>query len=292
MSSGIRTLLLLMLLLATFSGAAGAQTVEVPNVEYTNDLCELRGDNRVFVHAPLSTRQKIVKELREHSSLFVVERPEEADFMLLFTYTPFADDLTDGNPPDASGALAARAELTAVKFVNRGEGQVRPRIIFYWSEQKSFHSVPIPLRGLSPNGFAAPRSGKSAAGELIARLALWAIHKKFPRTFYFDQFSNQLTISTGGRLEVNGAQAFLKELKNARSDAYALRCVPKPSPPSAEGAMPAAHTPFLVIHDPLGVAEPLPDEPLRLYSPAENGPPLNEGRPRSVKNSKKGHANR
>ena len=290
MSSGIRLLLLFMLLL--LSGAAGAQTFEVPNVEYPNNLCELRGDNRVFVNAPLSTRQKIVKELRGHSGLFVVERPEEADFMLLFTYTPFADDSMGGNPPDASGALASRAELTVVKFVNRGEEQVRPRILFYWSEQNSFHNVPLPLKGVSAAGFAAPRSGKGAAAELVARLALWAIHKKWPRTFYFDQFSNQLTISTGGRLEVKGAQAFLKELNNARSNAYALRCVSKPSPPANEGAIPAATTPLLVIPDPTRAAETLPDESLRLHPPAENVPPLREGRPRSVKNPKKGHANR
>ena len=220
MNSGLRKLLLITSLLS-IGALTNAQTFEVPNIEYPNDLCELRDENRVFVHAPLNTRQQIVKELREHSSLSIVERPEEADFLLLFTYSPFADGSAEGTPNDLN---AVRAELAVVKFVSKAEGQVRPRILFFWSAQKSFHSVPVPFTGISPNGFAKPHSGKSAAGELILRLTLWAVHKKWPTKFYFDQFTNQLTITMGGKLEVKGARAFLKALKNARSDGYARRC--------------------------------------------------------------------
>jgi hypothetical protein len=272
-------------------GAAHAQGLEVPNIEYPNDLCELRRENRVFIHAPLATRQKLLKELREHSDLSIVERPEDADFLLLFTYTPFSDGTEDGGPPDAGGAMAARAELTVVKFVSRREEQARPRILFYWSEQKSFHSVPIPLKGLSPTGFASPRSGKSAAEELIVRLTLWAIHKKWPHNFYFDQFTNQLTISTGGKLEANGAKAFVKELKNARSDEYARRCAPRPVQPPDVGILPTSPT-LRTVPDPAATAEPYPTQRPGAYPPIKERPQLNEGRPRSVRRSKKGSEER
>jgi hypothetical protein len=287
MTSGTRAFWLFMLLL--LSGAAHAQTMETPNIEYPNDLCALRAENRVFVHAPLSTRQKILKELSKHSDLLIVERPEEADFLILFTYTPFSDGSEDGNPLDGSGAITARAELTVVKFVNRSEEQVRPRVLFYWASQKSFHSIPIPLRGLSPNGFALPTSGKSAGGELIVRLAMWLIHKKWPRTFYFDQFTNQLTISTGGKLEIKGTKAFLNELKTARSDAYASRCVSRPALPLAAPEIPTRPAPHVVFPDPPAPAEPpsLTEGPQEAHPPTGNGPPSGEVRPRSVKRSRK-----
>src|SRR5438105_5442462 len=58
------------------------------------------------------------------------------------------------------------AVIWEVGFEMEALVQVRPRILFYWSGQKSFHSIPLPLTGLSPNGFAMPRSGRSAAEEL------------------------------------------------------------------------------------------------------------------------------
>jgi hypothetical protein len=277
----------LLLSLLLLSGAARAQSLEVPNFEYAKDLCELREENRVFVHAPLSTREKIVKELRHRSDLFIVERPEEADFLLLFTYTPFADGSQDGNPLEANGPMAARAELTVVKFIKRSEEQVRPRILFFWSEQKSFHSVPIPLRGLSLNGFAMPRSGKSAATELIARLTLWAIHKRWPRNFYFDQFTNQLTISMGGKFEVDGTKAFLKELKTARGDAYMYKCARQPALLPAEGAIPKAPMPRIVIPDSIVTADRPPSEVTLGHPLIQNRPMLEEGRPRFIKRSRK-----
>ena len=285
MNYGTRTFLLFMLLL--LSVVANAQTLEVPNIEYPNDPCELRNENNVFVHAPLSVRQRIVKELREHSNLFIVERPEEADFLLLFTYTPFAEGSADDSPPDVNGMTPARAELTAVKFVTRSEDQVRPRILFYWSAQKSFHSIPLPLSGLSPNGFAMPRSGKSAAGELIARFLIWAVHKSWPRTLYFDPFSNQLTISMDGKLEVKGIKAFIKELKNARSDAYVLRCTPQPTVAPVESAAPAIPLPSIVFPDTPSAVERPPAEWPQGSLLIQNRPVPNEGRPRSVKRSKK-----
>lgn len=108
-----------------------------------------------------------------------------------------------------------------VKFVNYREDQVRPRILFYWSDEKSSRSVPLPFSGVSPNGFTRPRSTKSAVEELIARFAVWTFTKKWPNTFYFDALTNQLTISRGGKLETSAAKAFLKKLKEARGDSYA-----------------------------------------------------------------------
>lgn len=284
---GVRAILLCMVLPLAGAAVAVAQSFEVPNVEYANDKCELRAENRVFVQAPLETHQKIVKVLREHSDLQIVERPEEADFMLLFTYTPFADGSPGDSPLEVSGAMTARAELAAVKFVNHSEGQLRPRILFYWTARKSFRSLPIPMQGLSPNGFAMPRSGKSAAAELIGRLALWAVNKKW-RGVYFDQFTNQLTISTGGKFEVNGAKAFLKELKDARSDAYARRCAPPPVRP-AEYTLIVRPTHRVVGPDlPTTVALP-PAKRLRVYQPARNSRPLSGRRPRTDKRPGKAH---
>src|ERR1044071_166385 len=161
MNSSVRTVLLVMLLsLAT--ATTEAQTIEVPNIEYANNLCELRNENRVFVHAPLNTREQIVKELREHSNLLIAERPEEGDYFLMFAYTPVAEGL--GTMGEAAGA-AGYAELTAVKFVRYRKDQVRPRILFYWQGKKTSRSVPIPFNGLSSNGFSRPRSTRSAVEE-------------------------------------------------------------------------------------------------------------------------------
>ncbi|HMG73156.1 MAG TPA: hypothetical protein VK582_06600 [Pyrinomonadaceae bacterium] len=74
MNSGNCTFLLVLLFLVG-AAATHAQSLEMPKIEYANDLCELRIENRVFVQAPLSTRQALVKELREHSDLVIVERP-------------------------------------------------------------------------------------------------------------------------------------------------------------------------------------------------------------------------
>ena len=291
MNYGVTTLVLLTLLLSG-AVAAGAQSFEIPNIEYPNDLCELRAENRAFVHAPLGAREKLVKELREHSDLLIVERPEDADFLLLFTYTPFYDGSADGNPPDVSGGMAARAELAAVKFVTRGEGRVRPRILFYWSAQKSFRSVPVPLAGLSANGFVKPRSGKGAAAELIGRLALWAAHKKWPRTFYFDQFTNQLTVATGGKLENKGMKAFLKELKKARGDDYARRCAPPLALPSVANMIPERRAPLPRLPDPSLAAQRTPTEARPASRHVRNRSPKKGRRPRSIRRSGRRGAHR
>lgn len=269
MSYGVCSFLLCVLLLSGGASAA-AQSFEIPNVEYANDLCELGSESRVFVQAPLNVRERIVKVLREHSDLQLSEKPEQADFILLFTYTPYAESSADGNPLDAGGAVTARAELAAVKFVRLREDQVRPRILFYWSAQKSFHNIPLPLSGLSLNGLAAPRSGKSAAAEVIARLALLLAHKKW-RGLSFDQFSNQLSVSKGGRFEVSASKAFLKELKNARRDDYRRTCASRPAPIPVGGAPAVTPAPRVAFPDPpaaidLQPAELLPPESQHVQS--------------------------
>jgi hypothetical protein len=215
-----RTFLLVMLLLPV-AVATNAQ-FDVQNIEYANTLCELRIDNRVFVQAPLNTRGELVKEIRKHSDLVIVERPEESDFFLTFTYSvPGADSgnaLVDGN------AQIALAEMVVFKFVNNKEKGTRPRVLGHWSNQKRVHSVPIPFQPLT-EGFQKSRSGRSAAEEIIGRIALWAIGRKWPDHLHFDQLTNQLTINLGGKLERKGAKWFLKELKTVRSDSYAAQCV-------------------------------------------------------------------
>jgi hypothetical protein len=278
MNSGLRQVLLITVLLSV-RVLTNAQTLEVPNIEYPNDLCELRDENRVFVHAPLNTRQQIVKELGEHSSLSIVERPEEADFLLLFAYSLFLDGSAEGIPSDLN---AARAELAVVKFVNHKEGEVRPRILFFWSAQKSFHSVPVPFTGISPNGFAKPHSGKSAAGELILRLTLWAVHKKWPTKFYFDQFTNQLTVAMGGKLEEKGARAFLKALKHARSDDYARRCSRPFTLPTLANAIPLETSRLTRAVESVKPANPILAT-LPAKAPVQSRQSNSEVRPRSLK---------
>lgn len=284
MNYGVRTLLLSVLLLSG-AAAAIAQSFEMPGMEYANDMCELESKSRVFVQAPLNTRQKIVKILREHSDLQISEKPEDADFILLFTYTPYADSSADGGPLDASGAVTARAELAAVKFVHLREDQVRPRILFYWTAQKSFHNIPLPLKGLSANGFAAPHSGKSALAELIARLTLWTAHKKW-RGFSFNQFSNELTVSMSGKFEVNGTKAFLKELKDARRDDYKRACASRPAPLPVKDSSLGTPALRVVLPEPPSAVE-LPSAELLPKSQYVQSRPLSGEHSRSVSRSKK-----
>jgi hypothetical protein len=285
MNSSIRTLLLMMLLL---SGAAAKaqQPFEIPKIEHANNLCELRDENRVFVNAPLNVRGDIVKEMREHSDLSIVERPEEADFFL-FAYTSLAEVSAGGSLGDTNGATA-RTELAVVKFINYKGDQVRPRVLFYWSAQKSARSITLPLSSISATGFTKPHSSKSVVEELIVRLALWGAGKKWPKTFYFDQFSNQLTISTSGKLETKGAKAFLKELKSARSDSYANRCVTPPTQSMPANAIPARLSPLNVIPVSPDKVVSLSDEWFQIQPTIQSRPRYSGGQLLSVKTTKKG----
>jgi hypothetical protein len=217
----VRTFLSVMLLLAG-AALANAQSFDLTDIEYANNLCELRSENRVFVHAPLNTRQELVNELRKHSDLVIVERPEEAEFFIMFAYS-----LAVADSPSALGLANAGnggAEMAVLKYVSNQKDGKRPRILSYWSGKESIQTFPLPFTSISSAGFAGPRSGKSALGEVIARFALWFVGKKSKR-FEFDQFTNQLTINMGGKLERQGAKAFLRELKSARSSSYANRCM-------------------------------------------------------------------
>lgn len=217
----VRTFLSVMLLLAG-AALANAQSFDLPDIEYANNLCELRSENRVFVHAPLNTRQELVNELRKHSDLVIVERPEEAEFFIMFAYS-----LAVADSPSALGLANAGnggAEMAVLKYVSNQKDGKRPRILSQWSGNESIQTFPLPFSSISSTGFVGPPSGKRALGEIIARFALWLVGKKSKR-LEFDQFTNQLTINMGGKLEKQAAKAFLRELKNARSSSYASRCM-------------------------------------------------------------------
>jgi hypothetical protein len=141
---------------------------------------------------------------------------------------------------------------------------------------------------MSGSGFTRPHSNRGAIEELIVRLALWGVGKKWPNTFYFDQFNNQLTISTSGKLETKGAKAFLKELKNARSDSYAYRCVTPPTLPMPANAIPARLSPLNVIPVSPDKVVSLSDEWLQIQPTIQSRPRYIDGRPLSVKRTKKG----
>lgn len=289
MNLGIRRLLQVFLMVSAAAAVSGAQTFEAPNIEYPSLPCELRSEHRVFVHAPLSTRQEIVRELSGRGDLVIAERPEEADYFLLFAYTLVADGSAGAFAADTAGT-GARAEMTAVKFVRYGGEKVRPRILFYWQGQKTSRSVPLPLSGMSAAGFTRPRSTRNAVEELIGRLSLWALTKKWPKTFSFDQFSNQLTITTGGKFETSGAKAFLKELKKARGDSYAQRCTPLQS----ANLFPAGPSPRLDAQGAPAAAPSirLPFEHTGVKPPAQSRPRGGGARPRSFKRTKKGREDR
>ena len=98
-----------------------------------------------------------------------------------------------------------RAGLVVFKSVSDRKEGVRPRILWYWSDQKSFRSVQIPSNGISLGGFQIPQSGRGAVVQLVGRVALWFIGKKWPSRFQYDPWTNQLTISMGGKLERQGS---------------------------------------------------------------------------------------
>jgi hypothetical protein len=244
----------------------------------------------VFVEAPLNTRQEIVKELRRNEDIVIAERPEDADYFLFFAYAPIAEGLGGSSTGETVGT-AGYAEMTVVKFVNAQKDQKRQRILFYWQGKKTSHSVPLPFHGLSPNGFSRPRSTKSAVEELIGRFFGWAITKKWPKTFYFDQFTNQLTISTGGKFETSAAKAFIKELKNAQGDAYAQKC----TQPLLHADTPLAQLSLWLDVPDAPVVVPPPTVPVkrpRVRSPSQSRPRVGGARSRSFKHSKKGHRDR
>jgi hypothetical protein len=287
MSRGIGRLLQVSLLTLAGAAVCGAQTVEMPSVEYPKLPCELRSEHKVFVQAPLSTRQELVRELSRDSHLVIAERPEEADYFILFAYTAVVADGSASFAGEAT-AMSGHAEMTAVKFVHYREGQVRPRILFYWQGERKTRNVPLPFGGAPANGFAAPRSTRSAVEELVGKLALWALTKKWSNTFSFDPFTNQLTISTGGKFEKNGAKAFLKQLKEARGDSYALSCAAASLPADVHPAKPS----YWLDAPPAVPPRMVPFESQRIQPPAQSRPPGGGTRPRSFKRTKKGREDR
>ncbi|MBC8029217.1 MAG: hypothetical protein H7Z16_03825 [Pyrinomonadaceae bacterium] len=77
MYRGIRRLVQLFLLTLAGTFISAAQTFEMPNVEHPKLPCEVKNEHRVFVHAPLSTRQEIMRELSRDGQIVIAERSEE-----------------------------------------------------------------------------------------------------------------------------------------------------------------------------------------------------------------------
>jgi hypothetical protein len=219
----VRTFSLVALLLGAV--AAKAQP-EMPSREYAKDPCELRTDNRIFVEAPLKTRGSILKELSQHSNLSVVERPEEADFFLIFSYA--GAEAASSNALANSNLETLSAEMTVLKYVSNQKGGTRQRILLYWSEQRSIHTVHIPFSLVSSTGLNMPRSSKSLLAEIVGRGILWGVSKVWSKRFQFDPLSDQLTLNVNEKLEISAIKWFLKELKNVRSSSNNHQCKSEP----------------------------------------------------------------
>lgn len=218
----LRTVLLAICCLAS-AGSAAAQTVfEMPKIEYANDLSELRL-RRVFVYSsdPVS-RQALVKELtRERGLLDIVERAEDADFLVVYETPP-------GEGTDAFAAPAGRATVTGTLLVYRlietCDG-THPRVLFATRKTKTVHGgIPLPLTPLSrgefgPSGLTpTPLSRRRVGAELAVRGGLFLIGKLFPNSVRFDQLNGSLSVSSGGKVEAMLAKELLKQVKKARKE--------------------------------------------------------------------------
>jgi hypothetical protein len=200
---------------------------EDPDVEYANDLRELGTLRKVFVHSmpdPLA-RQAIVKELNRERGLFeIVERPEDAEFYLVFyglngeSADPFATSM-GGGPVTTSGTLAAYRQVETC------DGS-RPRVLFITRKLRVIHAgIVVPLTPLNQGGLSSlnqpgisprPFSGKRLGTEFVVRLGLFLLGKRFPSTLNFDQVNSSLSVSFSNKPEVQAAREFVLQVKEAR----------------------------------------------------------------------------
>jgi hypothetical protein len=238
--------LLVMCGLACGNTVAAQTPLEVPEIEYSNDLSELRTLRRVFVHStpdPVS-RQAILKELkRENGLLEVVERPEDAEFYLVFYGSPGeGEDSFAG--PEGMGQATTTGTLVAFRQVKTCDG-FRPRVLFITRKSKTVHGgIALPLAltnqgGLSPlsQGGPSPRrlSKGAVSAELGVRLVLFLFGKKFPRALRFDQLNNNLSVSFDREVETQATREFLRQVKKAREEQPQFYVEPSLTPAAVTG---------------------------------------------------------
>jgi len=248
--------LLVMCCLACGGTAAAQAPLEVPEIEYPNDLSELRTLRRVFVHStpdPVS-RQAILKELnREHGMLEVVERPEDAEFYLVFYGSP-GEGAESFAGPEVMGRTATTGTLVAFRQIKTCDG-FRPRLLFITRKSKTVHGgIALPLAltnqgGLSPlrqDGLSSRRLSKGTVGaELGVRLVLFLFGKKFPHVLRFDQLNNNLSVSFGREVETQAAREFLRQVKKAREEQPQFYAQPGLAPAAKTGEpAPCTHNPL------------------------------------------------
>ena len=219
----------------------------VPDVEYANDLSELKSLRRVFVHSepdPLA-RFIIVKELNRHPELLeVVETPEEADFYLVF-YGLAGGGADNARDFSGEGGLIVSGNLVAFRHVKTCTGS-RRRLIFMTRETKTFHRFTLPLNSLLPSASGPrPRSGRSVATELVVRLGLTLLQRKRQDFLSFSHLSNTGVVSFSRKVEAGTAKTFIKELKKTHERHL-------PANPTLRVVMPGAQKDQFLSPNPCG----------------------------------------
>ncbi|HEX8136784.1 MAG TPA: hypothetical protein VF544_04260 [Pyrinomonadaceae bacterium] len=231
---------------ALASPGAAQSLSERPQPEYANDLSELRL-RRVYVYSadPVS-RQNIVKELRrERGLLDIVERAEEADFLILYE-----GPMGEGADPFAAaagmGSVTATGTLVAYRLIESCGG-VRTRILYATRKAKTVYGgIPVPLTPLNRVELAQnefnprPFSTKRLGAELAARGVLFGLGKLFPSIFRANPIEGTVSLSFSGSPEHMVVAEFLKRVKEAR----------KGEPPSYAGLAAGRPAPLAVDSEP------------------------------------------
>lgn len=223
-------IVLLVLCCLAFASPVAAQIpLEVPDIEYPNDLSELQALRRVFVYStpdPL-LRQALLKELsREFGLLDVVERPEDADYFLAF-YSAAGQGAESLAATANAGQVTTDGTLIAWRQVKTCDG-FRPRVLFMTRKSKTVHNgivlplTPLNQGGLIPlnqSGLGSPSlSKKGLKAEIGVRVGLFIIGKLFPHKMSFDQLNNTLAVSFSAESEVQAVREFLRQVKKARKE--------------------------------------------------------------------------
>lgn len=209
-------------LLALGAGLSAAQPFKPPaDIEY-GDLSELGQPARIFVHSTPDAyaRVAIVKELERHPEfVVVVGRPEDAQAYLLY-YGPGVEEGASVLRAEGAGEVNLSGTLVVFRMVEGCQGE-RPRQLFIDRRVKTVSArLPLPLTAM--NGFAAqgpgiPRpSGKALGAELVVRLGLFLMQKKYPGAVNFDQGTATLALSFSQKAEKQTAKSLIEALKKAR----------------------------------------------------------------------------